>query len=667
MNSTPLSYTITAGKPFPMGATVTEHGVNFSLFSSRAEKIELCLFDEQGKETRLTLPERSGLIHHGFVPHIGVGQRYGYRVYGRNDPLKGAVFNPQKLLTDPYSKQIDGIPHYRNAAEMAWYQPHDLHDNAAIAPKSIVVGKSDFDWENDTFPNTSWANTVIYEAHVKGFTQQFPDLAHAGTYTALADPRVIAYLQNLGITAIELLPVHQHLDEHHLQAAGLSNYWGYNTYSHFAVEPSYAHQIENAANELRQAIKALHAAGIEVILDVVYNHTAEQDWTGPMLCQRGIDNPAWYWINPADGEYRNWSGCGNTLNIVRRDITRWAADSLRYWVQEFHIDGFRFDLGTVLGREPDFQAYGRFFQVLYQDPILSERKLIVEAWDIGEGGYHVGNFPHPFGEWNGGFRDDMREFWLWESGKLGLFAQRLSGSADIFRRCGRRPSASINFIAAHDGFTLHDLVSYNEKHNHANGEQNRDGHNHNISYNHGVEGNTTDPTILQEREYSSKAMLASLLLANGTPMLLGGDEFGNSQQGNNNGYCQDNEITWLDWHHYHATLANYVRELLKIRQEIHLLGQEDTWWDNRVEWLNAQGLPMTENDWHNTNNKTLQVLIDKQWLLLINGKRSSQTFVLPQGTWTCRLAPSLCHDYVPPQCHVTHMGLWIFHKTGEIL
>ena len=418
---------------------------------------------------------------------------------------------------------------------------------------------------------------------------------------------------------------------------------------------------------MRQAIKALHAAGIEVILDVVYNHTAEQDWTGPMLCQRGIDNPAWYWINPADGEYRNWSGCGNTLNIVRRDITRWAADSLRYWVQEFHIDGFRFDLGTVLGREPDFQAYGRFFQVLYQDPILSERKLIVEAWDIGEGGYHVGNFPHPFGEWNGGFRDDMREFWLWESGKLGLFAQRLSGSADIFRRCGRRPSASINFIAAHDGFTLHDLVSYNEKHNHANGEQNRDGHNHNISYNHGVEGSTTDPAILQEREYSSKAMLASLLLANGTPMLLGGDEFGNSQQGNNNGYCQDNEITWLDWHHYHATLANYVQELLKIRQEIHLLGQEDTWWDNRVEWLNAQGLPMTENDWHNTNNKTLQVLIDKQWLLLINGKRSSQTFVLPQGTWTCRLAPSLCHDYVPPQCHVTHMGLWIFHKTGEIL
>ena len=408
-------------------------------------------------------------------------------------------------------------------------------------------------------------------------------------------------------------------------------------------------------------MRTLHKAGIEVILDVVYNHTAEQDGQGPMLCQRGIDNALWYWLN-GDGYYENWSGCGNTLNIVRRDVTRWAADSLRYWVEEFHVDGFRFDLGTVLGREPDFQAYGRFFQVVYQDPFLASRKLIVEAWDIGEGGYHLGNFPQPFAEWNGRFRDDMRAFWVWESGSLGAFAERLAGSSDIFCHSGRRPSASINFITAHDGFTLHDLVSYNEKHNVANGEENRDGHNENISYNHGVEGETYDIHVLNDREYTAKALLASLLMANGTPMLLAGDEFGNSQGGNNNGYCQDNSISWLDWPDKKHGLQTYVQELIAVRNRIRLLNEDQWWNEQRVQWLSSDGLAMGETCWHNRGIKAMQVLIDGEWLLLVNAKRSQQLFNLPQGQWEMSCVPSKKFNYNSAKCTVEHMGIWILHK-----
>ena len=656
------AWRIEEGAPYPMGVSLTEEGANFALFSIHAEKVELCLFDK-GKETRLEMPSRRGSVFYGFVPEVEAGQRYGFRVYGRADAPSGSCFNPNKLLIDPYSKKIDGKPSYRDDEEMAWFRPEDGRDNAAMAPKSVVVGDDGFDWSDDRRPNHPWGRTIVYEAHVKGFTKQFPDLEHAGTYQALTDPRVIDYLKNLGVTAVELLPVHQHLDEYHLQKMGLSNYWGYNTYSHFAVEPSYAADAERAAEEFKQAVKTLHQAGLEVILDVVYNHTAEQDEKGPMLCQRGIDNALWYWMKP-DGSYENWSGCGNTLNIVRRDVTRWAADSLRYWAEEFHVDGFRFDLGTVLGREPDFQAYGRFFQVVYQDPVLARCKLIVEAWDIGEGGYHLGNFPQPFAEWNGRFRDDMRAFWVWESGNLGAFAERLAGSSDIFNHSGRHPSASINFITAHDGFTLRDLVSYNEKHNHANGEDNRDGHNENISYNHGIEGETEDAAILEDRSYTAKALLASLFLANGTPMLLAGDEFGNSQQGNNNSYCQDNPITWLDWQQADEALQGYTRDLIRLRQEIKLLG-DDVWWkQERVRWLNIQGEPMSELCWHNRGAKAMQIVLDDEWLLSINAKRSRQIFNLPQGSWQLSCVPSEKFNYNENgKLTVEHMGIWVLHRT----
>ena len=652
------AHTIQPGRPYPMGASCRDGGVNFALASAHAEKVELCLFDG-GRETRLALQARSGSVFHGFVPGIGAGQRYGFRVYGRNEAARGLCFNPNKLLLDPYAKKVDGQPRYGSGEDMAWYAPHDGRDNAAVAPKSVVVSEGGFDWENDAPPDIPWAETVIYEAHVKGLTKQFPDLAEGGTYAALADARVIAYLKGLGITAVELMPVQLHLDEYHLQRHGLRNYWGYNTYAPFAPEPAYAADAARAEDELRTAVKALHRAGIEVILDVVYNHTAEQDWTGPMLCQRGIDNRLWYWVD-GEGDYLNWSGCGNSINASHRETGRWIADSLRYWAEQFHIDGFRFDLGTVLAREPDFQAYGRFLQILYQDPVLSSKKLIFEAWDLGEDGYRLGGFPAPFAEWNGQFRDRMRRFWVWESGDLGAFAACLAGSPDLYRHSGRPPSSGINFITAHDGFTLHDLVSYNHKHNHANGEDNRDGHDDNISYNHGAEGETADMQILQNREYTAKALLASLFLSKGTPMLLGGDEFGNSQGGNNNAYCQDNPTAWLNWPQGGHVLQDYVKNLLAVRRRISLLAEEDIWWPSeRAVCLAADGRAMEEGDWQNHGSKAVQVRLDGSWLLLVNAKRSGQTFRLPQGVWQVESAPSAHYDRNRDLFSVEHMGLWV--------
>lgn len=656
---------VKAGRPYPLGVSLQENGANFAVFSFNAEAVELCLFDG-AHETRLKLPSRFGTVFCGFVPGVRPGQRYGFRVHAENVGGHYACFNPQKLLIDPYAKKIDGVPRYRNAEEMAWFHHTDGRDNAAVAPKSVVAAPSEFDWEGDRRPDTPWQHTVIYEAHVKGLTKQFPDLAHAGTYRALADERVIAYLQQLGVTAVELLPVHQHLDEYHLQQTGLSNYWGYNTYSHFALEPDYAANPAHADDEFKHAVKVLHRAGIEVILDVVYNHTAEQDIHGPTLCQRGLDNSLWYWQD-AEFEYENWSGCGNTLKVVNRDISRWVMDSLRYWVEEFHVDGFRFDLGTVLGREPGFNTYGRFLNTLFQDPVLAGCKFIAEAWDMGEDGYHVGKFPQPFAEWNGLFRDDMRAFWNWENGNLGAFAERLSGSADMFDHSGRLPSAGVNFITAHDGFTLEDLVSYNEKHNEANGEQNRDGHNENFSYNHGTEGASSDTEVLQAREYTAKALLASLFLSAGTPMLLAGDEFGNSQKGNNNSYCQDNETTWLDWPSEKHVLQDYVRGLIDLRKQIKLLNT-DTWWKpSQALWLNSDGLEMTESDWHNHSKKAMQVLLDGEWLLLVNGKRSAQSFKLPQGSWKMSFVPSEKFNYGADgaSCEVLHMGVWVLRKADK--
>lgn len=658
--------TLSDGLPYPLGATVTTNGVNFALYAGNAEKVELCLFGGQGGETRMALPAQNGGVWHGFLAGAKAGQRYGYRVHGIGNAQAGRFFNPQKLLLDPYAKAVDGTAQYRSEVELARFRYDDAHDNADVAPKSVVAETGGFDWQGDAFPDTPWAQTVIYEAHVKGLTKLVPGLANAGTYAALADPQVIGRLKDLGVTALELLPVQLHLDEYHLQRRGLANYWGYNTYSHFAVEPRYAAEPHDAANELRRAVRSLHAAGIEVILDVVYNHTAEQDLeTGLMLCQRGTDNPAWYWM--ACNGYCNWTGCGNTLQVSHPNVTRWVMDSLRYWVNEFHIDGFRFDLGAVLGREPDFHTQGRFFQALLQDPVLAGRKLIAEPWDIGAGGYRLGQFPYPFAEWNDRFRDDMRAFWVHEGGNLGAFAERLAGSSDIFRHSGRRPSAGVNFITAHDGFTLRDLVSYNHKHNEANGEDNRDGHSHNLSWNHGEEGETRNPQVREARRRTAKALLASLLLSNGTPMLLGGDETGNSQRGNNNGYCQDNETTWLDWAGRDEELARYVQSLLALRREIGILNEDGWWTPERVRWLASDGREMNGRDWENRETKSLQVLIDNKWLLLVNGKRSPQKYVLPQGEWACRLEPAHAPICQPAECTVPDMGIWIFSQTGEAL
>lgn len=659
------NWEITEGESYPMGACVKENGVNFTLFSSRAERVELCLFHGE-RETRLDLPGRSGHIWHGFVPGLGVGQRYGYRVYGNTDRQHGLYFNPRKLLIDPYSKLIDGSPRYGTAKEYAWFNFEDTRDNAMVAAKTVVVGPSHFDWEGDQHPNTPWAKTVIYETHVKGLTKELPGVKYAGTYRALTDPKVLDYLKSLGITAIEFLPVHQHLDESHLQARGKVNYWGYNTYSHFAVEPRYAANPEAAADEFKAAVKALHKAGIEVILDVVYNHTAEQGTDGPLLCQRGIDNPSWYWVNE-EGYYMNWSGTGNTIHVRHRNITRWVMNSLRYWVKEFHIDGFRFDLATILGREPGFEGYGRFMQALYQDPVLTGRKLIAEPWDIGDFGYQLGAFPYPFAEWNGHYRDDIRSFWIQESGNLQVFAERVTGSAGLFKHDNRPPSSSINFISAHDGFTLRDMVSYNYKHNAANGENNRDGHNDNRSYNHGAEGPTFDENILLLREYTSKAMLATLILSHGTPMLLAGDEFGNSQHGNNNAYCQDNELSWLNWNATLTELRDYTQSLLTLRREMDFLSSHNKWWGDNIRWMKADGKSLSIEDWENRSSKALQILINNQWLFLVNSKRSKETFILPDsGNWQCRLAPSDAYKFNGNVFQVTHAGIWIMHCLNTI-
>lgn len=648
---------IHSGSPFPLGATVCEQngkiGVNFAIFSANAKGVELCLFDEKGAETRFRLPEKTGDIWHGFIPQTGAGQRYGYRVHGDVLP-----FNPQKLLLDPYAQAIDGKTIFRNESELAWFRPDDLRDNAHLAPKSVVVGKSDFDWGDDRFPNIPFGKTIIYEAHVKGFTKLFPDLEHAGTYRALADKRVIKHLKNLGITAVELLPVHAHLAERHLQFMGLKNYWGYNTLSHFALERDYAADPERAADEFRQAIKALHAENIEVILDVVYNHTAEQDETGAMLCQRGIDNASWYWLD-SNGKYLNWTGTGNALNLAQRDVARWAADSLRYWVNEFHIDGFRFDLGSALARQPEFDALTGFFSLLYQDPILSQRKIIVEAWDLH--GYHLGQFPAPFAEWNGAFRDDMRRFWCGESSNLATFATRFAGSADIFQQNGRKPCSSLNFITAHDGFTLRDLVSYNEKHNEINGENNRDGHHENLSYNHGVEGETNNIEINRLRQNTRKALLATLLLANGTPMLLGGDELGQTQLGNNNAYCQDNSITWLNWQADEwGDLRDDVAILTALRREIHSLNQNQWFDDKNVAWLNADGEKMSVSDWQSHSRKAMQIVLENKWLICVNGKRGSESFRLPEKKWCKRYLPNNLFSLKNGLLNVATMGVFVF-------
>lgn len=653
------------GKATPAGATYDGKGVNFTLFSQHAERVELCLFDEQGRETRMDLPGHTGDVWHGYLNAITPGQRYGYRVYGAWQPETGHRFNPHKLLVDPCAREVEGEvpddPRFQcGETEM------NTEDSAPVAPKSVVLA-DDFDWEDDKPPRVPWGSTVLYEAHVRGLTKRHPGIPPEiqGTYAALGHPVMISYFKRLGITSLELLPVAFFAHEPRLLRLGLSNYWGYNPLAPYALDARYASGVNGVhpRNEFQQAVKALHAAGIEVILDVVFNHTAELEETGPTLSKRGVDNKSYYWLSER-GEYQNWTGCGNTLNISHPKVMTWTLDCLRYWVEECHVDGFRFDLATVLGRTPEYQRDAELFQALAADPVLSECKVIAEPWDIGPGGYQVGNFPPPFAEWNDHFRDVVRRFWLYGDISNGEFARRFAASSDLFQQAGRPPSACINLVTAHDGFTLCDVVSFNDKHNEANGEDNRDGNNSNYSHNHGVEGLNAPLLVAEHRRRSVHAMLTTLLLAQGTPMLLAGDEHSHSQHGNNNAYCQDNELTWLDWENNDSGLFNFTAALIHLRKKIPAL-QNDRWWqegDGNVAWLGPNGQPLSAEEWQH-GARRLQILLSENWLITLNATEEVCDLVLPQGQW--HAIPPFAGDDNPILITVWHgpaHGVCVFQK-----
>ena len=626
------------GKPAPMGYSIfTENGVkvtNFALFSAVASGVELCLFDGD-KETRFPMV-RTNNVWHLAAAGVEVGTEYGFRIHGEHA-------NPNKLMLDPYAKAVNGKPDLSTEESRSWFLMNDHRDNAHIVPRAVIISE-DFGWENETAPNTPWAETIVYELHVKGFSQLNDKIPAElrGTYAGLSHPINLAYLKELGVTAVELQPVNFHINEPHLQARGLQNYWGYNPLAMFAVEPKYA-ATNNPLAEFKSMVKAFHKAGIEVILDVVFNHSAESEQTYPTFCQRGIDDQTYYWRND-QGRYINWTGCGNMLNLSSDVGRKWVVDCLCYWAEQCHVDGFRFDLASVLGRDtPDFNAQARLFTDIKNEPSLQNIKLIAEPWDIGNYGYQVGNFPSYFAEWNDRFRDDLCRFWLWKSGEIGAFAERFAGSSDLFKKNDRLPHTTLNFITAHDGFVMQDLVSYNQKHNEANGEENRDGRNENYSYNHGVEGSTeclSEPqksAVENNRTFAQSGLLMSLLLANGTPMLLAGDEFGNTQYGNNNAYCQDNEITWLKWANFNKELFELTKQTIAARKQISSLNRNQWWSGDNVQWLNIHGNQMTVDDWQNQQTKALQVVLDKHCLLLINAKAEGQVFQLPDGKWKLQI------------------------------
>ncbi len=656
------------GQPFPMGAQWDGGGTNFALFSEHAEAVELCLFDEEGVETRIEMTARRALNWHCYVPGVGPGQRYGFRVHGPYEPNQGHRFNPAKLLIDPYAKSIEGVvdwghdanvlPYVPNDTEDSDLEPDDEDDSAAI-PKAVVIDDAFF-WEGDRLPRVPFADTVIYETHVKGFTMRHPGVREdlRGTYAGLASEAAIAYLVDLGVTAVELLPVHHISDEAFLADRGLTNYWGYSTIGYLAPHSEYAATGRRGeqVREFKGMVKALHRAGIEVILDVVYNHTAEGNHLGPMLSFKGVDNTSYYRLMPEDPRhYMDFTGTGNSLNPVHPSVLRLIMDSLRYWVAECHVDGFRFDLAAALAREFfDVDRLSSFFDIIHQDPLLSQVKLIAEPWDVGPGGYQVGNFPVLWSEWNGMYRDTMRDFWR-GAANCGDFASRLSGSADLYQADGRDPFASINFITAHDGFTLADLVSYEQKHNEANLEDNRDGTDDNRSWNCGVEGDTDDPEILALRARQQRNFLTTLILSQGTPMLLGGDELGRTQHGNNNGWCQDNEISWYDWDLGQDAVAlnEFTRRLIRLRREHPVFRREsflegapadgtslpDAW------WFRPDGRKMTQRDW-NEGEPVLGLFLngdaiptpgphgeevdDDSFLLLFNAHSEERDFTLPR-------------------------------------
>jgi len=647
------------GRPFPQGASFDGKGTNFALFSANATKVELCLFDDQGNEQRIELPEYTNEIWHGYLPDVTPGQRYGYRVHGPYAPAEGHRFNHHKLLLDPYAREIDGDLTW--ADELYGYTighpdgdlSFDERDSAPFMPKAVVV-EDTYDWEGDERLLTPWNRTVVYETHVRGYTQRHPEVGEdvRGTCAGLAQPAVLDYIRDLGVTAVELLPVHAYLDDNYLLDKGLRNYWGYNTLAFFAPKRRYL--ASGHRDEFRDMVKAMHGKGLEVFMDVVYNHTAEGNELGPTLSFKGIDNASYYRLAEDKRYYINDTGTGNTFNLSNLQAIRFVCDSLRYWAQEMHVDGFRFDLATILGREPTgFDQRGGFLDAVGQDPLLSQVKLIAEPWDCGPGGYQVGHFPPGWAEWNDTFRDTARSFWKGDAGKLAEFATRLTGSADLFDRRGRRPWASVNFITAHDGFTLNDLVSYNEKHNDANGEENRDGSNNDSSCNHGAEGPTDDAGINALREQQMRNLLATLLLSQGTPMMLAGDERAQTQGGNNNTYCQDNETAWIDWERdtTEGRLAQFVRDLLALRQSHPILtrgrflnGQYNEQADVRdLTWLNPAGREMTGEDWNDAGARSVGLLLegraqasgvrehasDASLLVVINAYHEGVDFALP--------------------------------------
>nr|WP_321397141.1 glycogen debranching protein GlgX [uncultured Desulfobacter sp.] len=649
------------GQPYPLGAVFDGLGTNFSLFSEIAERVELCLFDEQGVETRVNLSEVTGYCWHAYLPFVEPGQRYGFRVHGPWDPSRGLCCNPAKLLLDPYAKAMDGQVQWDEAV---FPYPFDDGpgirsdtDSAPFMPKS-VVHQPHFDWSGDRSLRIPWHETVIYETHVKGFTARHPDVPPemSGTYAGLAHPAIIEYLKALGVTAVELMPVHFFIDDKHLVDQGLKNYWGYNSIGYFAPHIEYAadNRPGGVVAEFKQMVKTLHQAGLEVILDVVYNHTAEGNHLGPMLSFKGIDNTYYYRLTDDLQYYMDYTGTGNTLNMRNPHVLQLVMDSLRYWVLEMHVDGFRFDLASALARElHDVNRLSAFFDIIQQDPVISQVKLIAEPWDVGEGGYQVGNFPPVWTEWNGKYRDCVRDFWRGENRTMGEFAARFTGSSDLYENTSRLPYASINFITAHDGFTLHDLVSYNEKHNMANGEEDLDGENYNRSWNCGEEGETDQPEILELRNLQKRNFLATLLLSQGVPMLSGGDEIGRTQQGNNNAYCQDNDLCWYNWENKDEALLDFCKKLIQYRRD-HPAFRRRGWFHGRsihgsgvddIRWFTMAGEQMAEEDWGLGFTKSLGVflngatipnpnprgepIIDDNFYLIFNALHKPLQFVLP--------------------------------------
>ena len=606
------------GSPYPFGATYDGHGVNFSLFSSVAERVELCLFDEADRETRCDLPEMTALCWHGYLPGLRPGQQYGFRVHGPWAPADGVRCNPAKLLLDPYAKCILGEVHWSEAVFGHYFNwpltsRNDL-DSAPYVPRSVVTNPN-FDWGEDQPLRTPWEETLIYEVHVKGFTKQHPGVPPElrGTYLGMGHPAVIDYLKTLGVTAVELMPVHQFAHDMYLLERGLCNYWGYSTIGFFSPHNEYsvyADQEGGQVQEFKLMVKTLHEAGLEVILDVVYGHTAEGNHLGPILSLKGIDNAAYYRLESDPYYYRDYTGTGNSLNMRNPHVLQLLMDSLRYWVTEMHVDGFRFDLASTLARgHHEVDRLSAFFDVIQQDPIVSQVKLIAEPWDVCDGGYQVGNFPPLWSEWNGKFRDGVRDYWRGCQGALGDFCLRLSGSPDLYSADGRSPSASINFVACHDGFTLLDLVSYNDKHNAANGESNCDGESNNRSWNCGVEGVTFDCGTNSLRARQQRNLLTTLLLSQGVPMLLAGDEIGRTQAGNNNAYCQDNEVSWLDWENADYDLFTFVKRLIALRRE-HPVFRKRHFTAREVSWRRNDGAEMTELDWSTHWAKAIAIHFD---------------------------------------------------------